>query len=217
MLLKICCMASVAEAEMAARHGASHIGLVGPMPSGAGIIGLEAARAIAAGAPASVRPVLLTSGESAEAIARETAAVQPKAVQIVRHVAPETLTALRRLLPGLALIQVVHVEDAESVRLARAYGHVADMLLLDSGRPSASIAELGGTGRVHDWSLSRRIVGESAVPVFLAGGLNPQNVGAAISAVRPAGIDVCSGLRTASGALIEDRLAAFVAAIRAAG
>jgi len=214
LLLKICCMASVAEAQLAAAHGATHIGLVGPMPSGAGVIGLEAAADIAAGAPAAVQSVLLTSGETADAIAREVAVVRPNAVQIVRHVAPGALEALRALLPGIALIQVVHVEDGQSVARARDYARRADMLLLDSGRPSAAVAELGGTGRVHDWSLSRQIVQDSPVPVFLAGGLNPDNVGAAIRAVRPAGIDVCSGLRTISGALIVEKLAAFVAAIR---
>ncbi len=73
---------------------------------------------------------------------------------------------------------------------------LVDALLLDSGNPTLRIKVLGGTGRLHNWSVSRTIRDRVNVPVFLAGGLKPNNVRAAIEAVRPFGVDVCSGLRT---------------------
>jgi phosphoribosylanthranilate isomerase len=90
-----------------------------------------------------------------------------------------------------------------------------DALLLDSGNQSLPVKELGGTGRTHDWSVSRRIVEAAPVPVYLAGGLTPDNVGEAVRRVRPFGVDVCSGVRS-GGRLDEARLAAFAAAVRAA-
>ncbi|HNL40150.1 MAG TPA: hypothetical protein PKH43_13465, partial [Saprospiraceae bacterium] len=89
-----------------------------------------------------------------------------------------------------------------------------DALLLDSGNPNLAVKELGGTGRVHNWAISRRIVEQSGVPVFLAGGLRPDNVQAAVEAVQPWGLDLCSGVRT-EGRLDEQKLAAFFAALAA--
>jgi phosphoribosylanthranilate isomerase len=85
-----------------------------------------------------------------------------------------------------------------------------DALLLDSGNQKLAIKELGGTGRVHDWRISRRIRDAVEVPVFLAGGLNAANVAAAVAAVEPHGVDVCSGVRT-DGRLDPAKLRAFVA------
>jgi phosphoribosylanthranilate isomerase len=88
-----------------------------------------------------------------------------------------------------------------------------DALLLDSGNQALAVKELGGTGRRHDWAISRTIVEAASVPVWLAGGLTADNVAEAVATVRPFGLDVCSGVRVA-GALDEGTLAAFV---RAAG
>ncbi|HEY7412586.1 MAG TPA: phosphoribosylanthranilate isomerase, partial [Vicinamibacteria bacterium] len=87
-----------------------------------------------------------------------------------------------------------------------------DALLLDSGRPGAAVKELGGTGRRHDWAVSRRIRERVPVPLFLAGGLTPANVREAVAEVGPYGLDVCSGVRT-DGALDERKLGAFFAAL----
>lgn len=207
--LKICCIASPDEARLAARMGADLLGLVGPMPTGPGVIDLSAARAIAAAAPPWARPVLLTSEPTAEGIAREAAAAGVDAVQIVRHVAPAEHDRLARIAPRLARIQVIHVEDRSALDLIPAYADRAAAFLLDSGRPAA--AELGGTGRVHDWEVSAEFVRRSPLPVFLAGGLGPANAAEAVARVRPFGLDICSGVRTA-GALDAGRLAAFIAA-----
>lgn len=207
--VKICCMASVEEAGMAAAAGADLVGMVGPMPSGAGVVDLGTARRVAEGAPPWVTPVLLSSGETAAAIAAEVAACPVRCVQVVRHVLPEVHAELGRRLPGLRRIQVVHVEGPEALELIGRYAGCVDAFLLDSGRPAAK--ELGGTGRTHDWRVSAEFVRRSALPVFLAGGLRPGNVAEAIATVRPFGVDLCSGVRTRNR-LDGAKLDAFMAA-----
>ena len=108
-------------------------------------------------------------------------------------------------------MQVIHVIDETSVDEAIEISEMVDALLLDSGNPKLAVKELGGTGRVHNWKLSRKIVEASKVPVFLAGGLNAANVKEAIEKVVPFGIDVCSGVRT-NGHLDKTKLEAFFTA-----
>ena len=214
MRIKICCIASIAEAELAIAHGASALGLVSAMPSGPGVIDDATIRSIAAWTPSPVRTFLLTSSISPKEIAVQVSAAGVHTVQIVDALAPGAYTVLRAMAPRVRLVQVIHVHGPEAVSEALAAAPLVDELLLDSGDPSAAVKELGGTGRVHDWSLSRRIVDESGVPVWLAGGLRPENVARAISAVRPAGVDVCSGVRE-QGRLSPELLARF--AVAAAG
>ena len=131
-------------------------------------------------------------------------------------VAPGTHAALRQALPGVAIVQVIHVADQESVDEAIAVSQHVDAILLDSGNPGLATKELGGTGRTHDWDLSRRIRDSVDRPVYLAGGLSADNVAEAIRVVRPFGVDVCSGVRT-DGRLDTGRLAHFVEAVAQTG
>jgi phosphoribosylanthranilate isomerase len=213
--IKICCIANVTEAEMAIGAGVHAVGLVACMPSGPGPIDDALIATIAATVPPGVAAFHLTSERTADAIMAQQRAAGTGVLQLVDHLEPTVHAALRRALPGIAIVQVVHVEDEASITYAERVAGGVHALLLDSGRPSAAVRELGGTGRVHDWSLSARIVSRVRTPVWLAGGLHPGNVAAAIARVRPFGVDVCSGVRTA-GALDPARLAAFIAAVRAA-
>lgn len=199
---------------LAAAAGADMIGLVGPMPSGAGAIALASARRIAEAAPAWVSPVLLTAAETADAIARDLSVCPVRAVQLVRHVDPEVHRELAKRMPGLRRIQAIHVEGPEALDLLPRYSGLVDAYLLDSGRPGSD--ELGGTGRTHDWTVSAEFVRRSSSPVFLAGGLNAGNVGAAIKAVRPFGVDLCSGIRV-DNKLNTAKLWAFMVAAGVAG
>lgn len=212
--IKICCIGSEAEAKLAIAHGASALGLVGPMPSGPGVISDARIAAIAAATPPAVSTFLLTSETEAEAIIAHHQRVHTSTIQLVDVPAPGTHARLRAALPGIKLVQVIHVLNEASVAEALAMASAVDALLLDSGNPNRAVKELGGTGRTHDWGLSRRICEAAPVPVFLAGGLHPGNVAAAIEAVQPFGLDLCSGLRTA-GALDPAKLSAFFAAVNA--
>ena len=210
--VKICCIASPEEAALAVDAGADAVGLVGAMPTGPGVITDAAARRIALTVPPPVMPWLLTSEEDPVAIRDHAAACGVSTVQIVRHVAPQTHDWLAEHAPTLRRVQVIHVEGRDALDIVAAYGSRPHAYLLDSGRPS--VAELGGTGRRHDWAVSAELVRVASRPVFLAGGLGPDNAAEAVRAVRPFGLDICSGLRT-DGALDAALLARFIAAIRA--
>jgi phosphoribosylanthranilate isomerase len=191
--VKICCIASLR------------------MPSGPGPIADDKIAAIAALVPPPVASFLLTSETSADAIAAHVQATRPTTVQIVSHIEPAQSARLAQLLPALRRVQVIHIEGREALDLIPVYAPHVHAFLLDSGRPAA--AELGGTGRTHDWSISAAFVRASPLPVFLAGGLAAANVGEAIMRVRPFGIDVCSGVRT-HGRLDRAKLRAFMALVR---
>jgi phosphoribosylanthranilate isomerase len=212
--VKICCIGSRAEAALAVRCGADALGLVTQMPSGPGVISDELAREIARRVPPPVATFLLTSRQSATAIIEQQRYVRANTLQIVDRLTHGTYRDLRDALPGVALVQVVHVGDEGSLEEALEVAPEVDALLLDSGNRRLAVKELGGTGRTHDWKISRRIVERVERPVFLAGGLTPENVRAAVEEVRPFGLDVCSGVRTA-GSLDESKLVAFFASCRA--
>jgi len=212
--VKVCCIASIAEAEAAVAAGASLLGLVSAMPSGPGPIPDARIAEIARWAPLGVGTVLLTCRTEADAIAAQVREAGVGWVQLVDAVDPSVLTRLGRALPNVKRIQVVHVTGEDSVAEAVAAAEVADAVLLDSGDPRAAVKELGGTGRVHRWDLSAEVVRRVRRPVFLAGGLTPENAAEAVRTVRPFGLDVCSGLRP-EGGLDPDRLGRFMAAAAA--
>lgn len=214
--LKVCCISSVEEAQLAVAHGADALGLVSAMPSGAGVIADALVAEIAVRVPPPVSRWLLTSRTDGAAIAEQALACHVDTVQLVDMVDPAEYPVIRRLAPSLRIVQVLHVEDWTVLDQAARLQNQVDALLLDSGRPNAAVRELGGTGRVHDWTLSRNIVGASRLPVFLAGGITSANVAAAIEKVGPYGIDLCTGVRT-DDRLDAAKLAALVAAMRSAG
>jgi phosphoribosylanthranilate isomerase len=201
-------MASIDEARMAIEQGASAVGLVSAMPSGPGPIPEELIAEIAATIPPGVSSFLLTCLQDVDAIVDQQRRLRVNTIQICDRLPRRSYERLREALPGVSLVQVIHVTGSESVAEAIAIAPEVDALLLDSGNQSLPIKELGGTGRTHDWKLSRAIREAIEVPLFLAGGLKPENVAAAILAVQPFGIDVCSGLRT-EGKLDPQKLAAF--------
>ena len=213
--VKICCISSIEEARLAVRYGASALGLVSEMPSGPGVIPEPLIREIARTVPPGVASFLLTSRQSVTDIIAQQRRVRVNTIQICDYLTEGTYDQLREALPGIALVQVIHVAGEEAIAEAAAVAPFVDGLLLDSGRRTAAVKELGGTGRRHDWQISRRIREAVGIPLYLAGGLRPENVSEAIESVRPFGVDVCSGVRT-DGRLDEAKLAAFFRAARAA-
>jgi phosphoribosylanthranilate isomerase len=219
--IKICCISTPQEATLARDAGAYALGLVSAMPSGPGVISDILVGEIAAAVRGQgVKTFLLTSKVNAAAIAQQHAAAGTTTLQLVDELPLGDLQALRVLCTGVALVQVIHVANEQALSQALAVAPFVDAVLLDSGLPDAAIKELGGTGRTHDWALSRRIRDALAalaqpVPLWLAGGLRPDNVAQAIHTVRPFGLDVCSGVRT-DGNLDPVKLRAFIAAVRLA-
>ena len=197
---------------MAISAGADALGLVGPMPSGPGIITNELIGEIARFAPPAVGSFLLTSETDAAAIAAHHRKVHTNTIQIVDALQSGDYMTIRALAGPVKLVQVIHVLDEGSIDEALRVAQHVDALLLDSGNPNLQVKELGGTGRVHNWALSRRIVDNSPVPVFLAGGLHAGNAREAIETVQPFGLDLCSGVRT-GGKLDPQKLEQFFRAV----
>jgi phosphoribosylanthranilate isomerase len=210
--IKICCIANKEEAATAIAYGASAIGLVGAMPSGPGPISDEEIRRIARTVPPPIATFLLTSEQTAQGIVNHHDRTKTNTIQIVDELTGRTYSTIRDALPNVKLVQVVHVTGDESIDEAAELAEFVDAILLDSGNPKLAIKELGGTGRRHDWLISRRIVETCGKPVFLAGGLNADNVREAIETVQPFGLDLCSSVRT-DGRLDLDKLDKFFEAV----
>jgi len=207
--VKICCICSLGEAKIAIEFGASALGLVGEMPSGPGVIDDELIFEIAKKIPPPIATFLLTSEASAVNIIEHHKRTRTNTIQIVDSVSESTYTQLREELPNIKLVQVIHVSDNNSVDDAIRVSNYVDAILLDSGNPNLAVKELGGTGRTHNWKLSKVIRESINIPVFLAGGITPENVRRAIDEVLPFGIDLCSGVRT-NGKLDKNKLEALM-------
>jgi phosphoribosylanthranilate isomerase len=210
--VKVCCIQSVAEAWAAIDAGAAAIGLVTAVPSGQEVVvSDEVAAGIARRVPPGVDTFLLTSRQDSAGIEEQYRLIRPTTLQLVDHLEPGELRRLRNDLPGVRLVQVVHVTGEESVAEAAAVSTLVDAVLLDSGDPASPLKQLGGTGRRHDWGISVRIREMLDGPVFLAGGLTPANAAEAVRTVGAYGLDVCSGLRV-HGELDTELLRDFFAA-----
>lgn len=211
--IKICCISSIEEAKLAINAGASALGLVGHMPSGPGIISNQLIAEIAASVPKHINTFLLTSETSAEKIIQHYLKVNTTTIQLVDALTQGSHSQIKSALPHVKIVQVLHVLDESSIDEALKISNFVDLILLDSGNPNLATKELGGTGRIHNWEISKEIVNKVTVPVFLAGGLTPKNALQAIKEVNPYGLDLCSGVRT-NGHLDVIKLDAFFRAIK---
>lgn len=211
--VKICCISSVEEARLAIRYGAAALGLVSSMPSGPGVIPADLIAQIAATIPPGVASFLLTSAQDAASVIAQQRHARVNTVQICDRIPQDSYEQIRVAMPGIRLVQVIHVTGRESLDEALQIAPYVDAILLDSGNQSLAVKELGGTGRVHDWRISRAIRDAIGIPLYLAGGLRAENVAEAIQQVAPFGLDICSGVRTA-GRLDEGKLAAFMRSVR---
>jgi phosphoribosylanthranilate isomerase len=210
--VKICCIGSVEEAALAVECGASALGLVSSMPSGPGVISDERIAEIAATVPPAIGTFLLTSRQRVTEIIGHQRFCRTNTIQICDHLTVGAHRDLKDALPGISLVQVVHVTGPESVEEAALLAPHVDAILLDSGNQKLAVKELGGTGRTHDWTISRVIRERIGIPLFLAGGLTPENVDQAIEEVGPFGLDLCSGVRT-DGKLDATKLKRFFSAV----
>ena len=194
--VKICCISSVLEAKQAISFGAAVLGLVAKMPSEPGPISDELISEIIRTIPPPIASFLLTSRIDSLDIVEHQRLVNSNVIQLVDALQSGSYDDFRKHIPAIKIVQVIHVIDEKTLDEALEIAEKVDALLLDSGNPNLAVKELGGTGRVHSWAVSRKIVEQSKVPVFLAGGLKPENVRAAIDVVQPYGLDLCSSVRT---------------------
>jgi len=212
--VKICCISSEEEASIAIGYGAAALGLVAKMPSGPGIISDELIADIAKNVPPPIGTFMLTSETSADEIIAHNYRTNTNTIQIVDALKKGSASydAIKTALPSIKIVQVIHVVSEASIDEALEIAENVDALLLDSGNPNLAVKELGGTGRTHNWQLSKQIVKQCKKPVFLAGGLKVDNVKHAIDVVQPYGLDLCSGVRT-NQKLDPHKLEAFFKAV----
>ena len=210
--VKICCISSIEEARLAVAYGAAAIGLVGRMPSGPGIITDELIHAIAKTVPPPIQTFLLTSETTTDNIIEHHRKVNTTTIQIVDALSGREYHKIREAIPNVQLVQVIHVLDEGSIKEAIEISEFVDAILLDSGNPNLPTKVLGGTGKTHNWDLSKKIREKISLPIFLAGGINKDNIKKAIEHVQPYGIDLCSSVRT-NGQLDESKLEELFKAI----
>jgi len=201
------------EAKLAIKYGASAIGLVSEMPSGPGVISEDLITEIAVKVPNEINTFLLTSKITAEEIISQLKNCKTNTVQIVDSVAIGIYKKIREELPQISIVQVIHVNGEESIKEATQVEKYINAVLLDSGNQNKEVKELGGTGRTHNWEISRNIVNALKIPVYLAGGLNAENVKTAVEFVKPYGVDICSGVRT-NNMLDEIKLKKFFTTLK---
>ena len=206
--VKICCIKNIEEAELAISFGASAIGLVSEMPSGPGVISDESIIEISNYASGKVDTFLLTSKQDSDSIIQQLKKYKTTTVQIVDKLTNGSYADIKLALPSIKIIQVLHVNNDISIDEVKEIENEVDAILLDSGNDKLFIKELGGTGRTHDWSVSKRIVETVNIPIYLAGGLNPSNVAEAVKTVKPYSVDACSGVRT-NNKLDKNKLTKF--------
>lgn len=217
MIAQIYAATSVADALKMVELGVDQVGFVaGDYGEVFGELTFAQARAIAAALKGRATSSALTMSTDVAEIERMAEAVQPDIIHIssdTEAVGVEAMRELRRRLPKtIALMKAIHVGGSESIDTALQFAAVAEILLLDTkvtGMPG-----VGATGMTHDWNISREIVAQvgQQARVILAGGLVPANVGAAIAAVQPWGVDSNTGTNLRGDPVKKDwaRVAEFV-------
>lgn len=206
--VKVCGIRRLDDALAAARYGADELGfLVGQKHHSPDFLDPADATAIVRVLPPSVSPVLVTHLDDPDDIVELATTIGASAIQLHGDTSPAQAAAIKEHLPHIRTYQAIHVVDAQSIDTATQYTKV-DALVLDT--LDASTDQVGGTGRTHDWAISRQIVEQLPIPVILAGGLTPDNVAAAIRQVRPFGVDVNSGTKGADGYKDHAKLKAFI-------
>ena len=208
MKVKICCIQSIDEARLAVKYGAFAIGLVSEMPSGPGVISEDMISEITSLVPPEIKTFLLSSKQTSKDIISQLINCKTNTVQLVDWVHVTVYEQIRIQLPDISIVQVVHVTGEESIREAIKVEKYVDAVLLDSGNHKLKVKELGGTGRTHNWEISKHIAKQLKIPVYLAGGLNAENVREAFQFVNPYGVDLCSDVRT-NNKLDENKLKKF--------
>ena len=211
MRVKICGIASIEDALSAAEAGADAVGcLVGLDHASPDEVDVPTARSVFSSLPPFVARVLVTHRTTlakVSTLARETGAT---VIQLHGEFPLVAIPALREAVPSASIVKSVHVTGDDAIAAAQAAARVVDAVLLDS----RAKGRIGGTGTLHDWSISARIVESVPKPVILAGGLNPANVAEAIVRVRPWAVDANSGTRKRGGGKDHAKVRAFVAAAK---
>lgn len=208
-LVKICGLSTPESLEWALSAGADLVGFV-HFPKSPRHVSVDVAAALAGQVGGRAKTVVLTVNADDDLLDHLVATIAPEFVQLHGRESPERVAEVRKRV-GRPVIKALGIGTAEDVAAAHAYAGVADLLLYDA-KPPKDASRPGGLGVTFDWSLLEG----APSPFLLSGGLDPTNVYEAVRRVRPAGVDVSSGVESAPGLKNEARIRAFVAAARTA-
>jgi phosphoribosylanthranilate isomerase len=209
--IKICGNRTLRDAEIAVRYGADAIGLiVGTKFFSEDEVSTSNASEIVAALPPFIVSVLVTHLQSGHEILDLYHAVLPTTIQLHNEVNLSVIEELRCKIPHVKLIKAIHIVDSTAIKQALMISNCVDSILLDS----RTDGRIGGTGVTHDWSVSQQIVLQTKVPVILAGGLTPSNVGLAIAKVKPFAVDVNSGVDAPNGDKDPQKVLGFIESCR---
>lgn len=193
MRVKICGIRSVEDALTAISAGADAVGfLVGITHLAEDKISNEEAKKIIDYLPPFVSTVAVTHLQDIDKIVEMCEYLGVNTLQIHDYLSPENVLECKKRLPGIKLLKAIHVMQScdEALEMSHSYENIVDAIILDSRTKD----RLGGTGNVHDWNISKKIVEEISIPVILAGGLTDENVYDAVKKVNPYAVDVNSGV-----------------------
>lgn len=208
--VKICGIASVVEARLAIRYGASMLGMVAEHDVGTAPLDTAEIAHIAATLPPGVTAVVLTHRTDAAAILDLQHHCRVGAIQLLSPTTPAARQAILEGAPGVQLLQVVPLNTTAPDEAIQQAARHSNAVLLDAGPPGDEVR--GRPGQIRDWTRCRQLVRAAAVPIVLAGGLSGDTVRAAIRAVRPYGVDAGARLRT-DGQLDSAALAVFASGV----
>ncbi|MFL6126441.1 phosphoribosylanthranilate isomerase [Actinophytocola sp.] len=210
-LIQVAGIIDQAEADMICDEGADWLGFALRLPAKNEDLSEADAASIIASFQPPRRGVVITYLTEAEEIKAFCAQLGVRTVQLHGDVPATQLRTLRTIDPDLYVLKSLVVKDDNIDELARTVDEAAewvDMFITDSYNPANGAK--GATGLVHDWGVSAELVRISPRPLMLAGGLNPDNVAAAIEQVRPAAVDAHTGLEDATGRKDRAKVRRFV-------
>ena len=204
--VKICGITREEDLAVAVAAGADAVGFLVGVPSSPRNLTLERAEMLLKQVPIFVDSVVVTAPQNINGLVEICEGLKPTAIQIhgkKNFVASE----IRERIKDTRLIKTIYVKASNLNGTFIEDLKTFDAVLLDS----FTKGQYGGTGRVHDWNLSRQIKEAVApLPVILAGGLKPENVKEAILTVQPYAVDVASGVELRPAIKDHEKIRAFV-------
>ena len=208
MRVKICGIRSLDEAEGVIEAGADALGFHIELEHSLCPLPAATASAIISKLPPFISSVVVTSETDPKKLVRIMKSTGATTLQLHKEVSPEMVNAVKTVFFNTKIYVAISVTGDESIALAKTFEDSADTVILDSMNQETGAR--GGTGKTHDWTISRKIVESTLFPIILAGGLNRDNVADAIKAVRPYAVDVNSGVSNPRGTKDFSKVKAFV-------
>jgi phosphoribosylanthranilate isomerase len=217
--VKICGMTNIEDRDLAANAGADYFGVLVDVTYSPRSLTLDKAKPLFESPP--IPGVVLLFNPNPDKVKLVADKLKPFAVQLLGHEPPELVASLKNTL-DCQVWKSLHVPprghgeiDVEELKTAAEEYEDSgvDVILFGTVDASGNKTKLGGTGMVSDWTVIRGLIAPRMVPSFLAGGLNPTNVGAALQSVKPYGIDVCTSVESSPGKKDSSKLAELFRAL----